>query len=516
MTLDALPGVVAVSVVAVATLVIGTWGLRLSRTTSDFFVASRSVNPRLNASAIGGEYLSAASFLGVAGLLLTFGAEMLWYPIGWTAGYLVLLALVAAPLRRSGAYTLPDFAEARLGSRGVRSTCSVLVVAIAWLYLLPQFQGAGLTLHSAVGAPTWVGPLVVGVVVLANIGSGGMRSITFVQAFQYWLKLTALLLPAAVLLAVWVGDGSPAAPAGAADLTDWSMPLADGGGGRGLYLTYSLILATFLGTMGLPHVVVRFYTNPDGPAARRTTLVVLGLLGLFYVIPPVYGALGRVYADELASSGRSDVLVLELPRLMVGGALGDVLSGLVTAGAFAAFLSTSSGLSIAVAGVLGQDVFDRAFGRSLTGVTAFRIGGVAAVVVPLLVALALPNVGVARAVGLAFAVAASTFCPLLVLGIWWRRLTDAGAVAGLAVGFLGSGSAVLWAMTSRSTDGWGVLLEQPAAWSVPLAFAAMVGVSLLTPHRVPVHTRRFLARLHAPESLRPDPRRPEPRDRSSR
>lgn len=501
---DAAPGVVAVSLVAIATLAIGTWGLRLSRTTSDFFVASRTVNPRLNASAIGGEYLSAASFLGVAGLLLTFGAEMLWYPIGWTAGYLVLLALVAAPLRRSGAYTLPDFAEARLGSRAVRATCSVLVVAIAWLYLLPQFQGAGLTLHSAVGAPTWVGPLVVGLVVLVNIGSGGMRSITFVQAFQYWLKLTALLLPAAVLLAVWAGDGTPAAAGGAVGLTEWSSPLAGGGDGRGLYLTYSLILATFLGTMGLPHVVVRFYTNPDGPAARRTTLVVLGLLGLFYVLPPVYGALGRVYADELAASGRSDVLVLELPRLMVGGPLGDVLSGLVTAGAFAAFLSTSSGLSIAVAGVLGQDVFDRAFGRRLTGVAAFRVGGVVAVVVPLLVALALPSVGVARAVGLAFAVAASTFCPLLVLGIWWRRLTDVGAVAGLVTGFAGSGSAVLWAMSSRSTGGWAVLLEQPAAWSVPLAFGTMVVVSLLTPQRVPVHTRRFLARLHAPESLHLD------------
>ncbi|MGZ8744550.1 MAG: sodium/solute symporter [Nocardioides sp.] len=501
---SAAPGVIAVSVVAIATLAIGSWGLRLSRTTSDFFVASRTVNPRLNASAIGGEYLSAASFLGVAGLLLTFGAEMLWYPIGWTAGYLVLLALVAAPLRRSGAYTLPDFAEARLGSRGARAACSVLVVVIAWLYLMPQFQGAGLTLRSVVGAPSWVGPVVVGVVVLANIGSGGMRSITFVQAFQYWLKLTALLLPAMILLAVWAGDGAPAAASGAADAmstAEWSSPLAGDGGGRGLYLTYSLILATFLGTMGLPHVVVRFYTNPDGPAARRTTLVVLVLLGLFYVLPPVYGALGRVYADELASSGRSDVLVLELPRLMVDGVLGDVLSGLVTAGAFAAFLSTSSGLSIAVAGVLGQDVFDRAFGRRLQGVTAFRMGAVVAVVVPLLIALALPNLGVARAVGLAFAVAASTFCPLLVLGIWWRRLTDVGAVTGLFVGVVGSGSAVLWAMTSRSTGGWAVLLEQPAAWSVPLAFATMVGVSLLTADRVPAHTRRFMTRLHAPESL---------------
>ena len=207
--LATLPGVVAVVLVTVATLVIGTWGLRFSRTTSDFFVASRSVRPRLNASAIGGEYLSAASFLGVAGLVLTFGADMLWYPVGWTAGYLVLLVLVAAPLRRSGAYTLPDFAEARLGSTVVRRLCSVLVVAIGWLYLLPQFQGAGVTLQSAVGAPAWLGPVVVALVVLAGVTSGGMRSITFVQAFQYWLKLTALLLPAMVLLVVWLGDGAP-------------------------------------------------------------------------------------------------------------------------------------------------------------------------------------------------------------------------------------------------------------------------------------------------------------------
>ena len=500
--LDAAPGIVAVTLVTVATLVIGTWGLRFSRTTSDFFVASRTVRPRLNASAIGGEYLSAASFLGVAGLVLTFGADMLWYPVGWTAGYLVLLVLVAAPLRRSGAYTLPDFAEARLGSRGVRSACSLLVVAIGWLYLLPQFQGAGLTLRSAIGAPSWLGAVIVGLVVLANVTSGGMRSITFVQAFQYWLKLTALLLPASVLLAVWAGDGAARGTGGPAT---WSVPLADGGG-QGLYVTYSLIIATFLGTMGLPHVVVRFYTNPDGRAARRTTLVVLGLLGVFYLLPPVYGALGRVYAPELARSGHSDALVLELPRLMVPGLAGELLTGLVTAGAFAAFLSTSSGLTIAVAGVLSQDVTGRSYaGRRLAGVTAFRVGAVLAVVVPCLVALATPDLGVARAVGLAFAVSASTFCPLLLLGIWWPRLTDAGAIAGLLAGGLGSGTAVAWTLLDGSSGGWSkVLLTQPAAWSVPLAVLVMIGVSLATQARVPAHTGRFMVRLHTPEALELD------------
>ncbi len=494
------PGVVAVVLVAVATLAIGTWGLRFSRTTSDFFVASRSVRPALNASAIGGEYLSAASFLGVAGLVLAFGADMLWYPVGWTAGYLVLLALVAAPLRRSGAYTLPDFAEARLGSTAVRAASSMLVVAIGWLYLLPQFQGAGLTLRAALGAPTWVGSVVVASVVLVNVFSGGMRSITFVQAFQYWLKLTALLVPAVVLLMVWVGDGAPnpadaGGPSSAqASAAVWSLPLGSGGS-EGLYLTYSLIVATFLGTMGLPHVVVRFYTNPDGRAARRTTLVVLALLGLFYLLPPVYGALGRVYGDP----SHSDTLVLDLPRTMVGGYGGELLTALVTAGAFAAFLSTSSGLSIAISGVIGQDVIGR---FTPSGVAAFRLAAVVAIVVPCALSVAVPNVGIAQVVGLAFAVAASTFAPLLLLGIWWRGLTSAGAMSGLLVGFAGSGTGVGYALANATPAGWGgVLLGQPAAWTVPLAFGVMVGVSRLTADSVPPHAQRFMVRLHTPEAL---------------
>ncbi|MDN5743627.1 MAG: cation acetate symporter [Nocardioidaceae bacterium] len=504
------PGLVAVIAVSVVTLAIGTWGLRFSRTTSDFFVASRSVRPRLNASAIGGEYLSAASFLGIAGLLLVGGADMLWYPVGWTAGYLVLLVLVAAPLRRSGAYTLPDFAEARLGSRTVRALCSLLVVAIGWLYLIPQFEGAGITLRAAIGAPEWVGPLVVGGVVLANVTSGGMRSITFVQAFQYWLKLTAMLLPAAVLLIVWWGDGRPGSVTGA---DGWSNPVADGGG-IGLYTTYSLIIGLFLGTMGLPHVVVRFYTNPDGRAARRTTLVVLAFLGLFYLWPPVYAALGRVYGARVVAQGRSDVLVLELPRLMIDGLGGDLLTGLVTAGAFAAFLSTSSGLAIAVSGVLTQDVTSRLWrGRGagperLTegrgGVGAFRLAAVVAVVIPVVVALSVRNGGVAQSVGLAFAVAASTFAPLLLLGIWWRRLTDVGAIAGLAVGGIGAGGAAVTTIVGLEPSGWtGALLAQPAAWSVPLALVVMVSVSFLTASRAPAQASRFLMRLHSPESISP-------------
>ena len=498
-------GFVAVLAVTLATLAIGTWGLRFSRTTSDFFVASRSVRPGLNASAISGEYLSAASFLGIAGLVLSFGAEMLWYPVGWTAGYLVLLVLVAAPLRRSGAYTLPDFAEARLDSRAVRTLASVMVVAIGWLYIMPQLQGAGVALRTATGLPPWAGGLVVAVVVLLNVLSGGMRSITFVQAFQYWLKLTALLVPLAFLVIVWLGDGgrSPADPSllvGGESGASWADPI-DFAGGHPLYSTYSLMVATFLGTMGLPHVVVRFYTNPDGKAARQTTVAVLALLGFFYVLPPVYAALGRLYAPDLVGTGRADSVVLELPGRMVGDLGGDLLTALLTAGAFAAFLATSSGLTIAVAGVISQDVMS----KRLDGITAFRLSAVVAVVVPFVLALVTRDVAVATVVGLAFAMAAATFSPLLLLGIWWRGLTDVGAFAGLVVGGLLTGGAVVDNLMTDRNEGWfAALVAQPAAWSVPLSFATMIVVSRLTRHRLPLHTSRFMVRLHTPEAVQLD------------
>ncbi|MDF5752299.1 cation acetate symporter [Spongiactinospora sp. TRM90649] len=485
-------GLTSVVLVVLAAVLIGAFGLRLSRTTSDFYVASRTVSPLWNASAIGGEYLSAASFLGAAGLILAYGADMLWLPVGWTGGYLVLLVLVSAPLRRSGAYTLPDFAEARLSSMTVRRTASVLVVLIGWLYLMPQFQSAGLVLRTVTGAPVWVGGVLVAVVVAVNVLSGGMRSITFVQAFQYWLKLTALAFPAIFLLLAWRSGGSPGISE--QDASTWALPLASERE-YPLYSTYSQILATFLGTMGLPHVLVRFYTNPDGRAARRTTLVVLCLLGAFYLLPAVYGALGRLYAADLIGSGRTDAVVLTLPGRLIAGSFGELLSALVTAGAFAAFLSTSSGLTVSVAGVIAQDILRG-------GVRSFRVATVLAVIVPLVLAGAARSLPVADVVGLAFAVAASSFCPLLVLGIWWWRLTSTGAMAGLLAGGGLASVAVLTTIAIGPHDGWpGAMLAQPAAWTVPVAFVVMIVVSLATPSRVPPDVARTMVRLHAPETL---------------
>ncbi len=479
--------------VSLLTLTVGAFSVSLARTTSDFYVASRSVGPATNAAAISGEYLSAASFLGVAGLVMARGVDMLWYPIGWTAGYLVLLLFVAAPLRRSRAYTLPDFAEFRLESRPARTTASSLGVLIAVLYLIPQFQGAGLTVHALTGAPAWMGSSAVAVVVLASVSAGGMRSITLVQAVQYWIKLAALLIPLAFLLAHH--GGGLAGASARLHSTDWLEPMH---GPHSLYLTYSLVVATFLGTMGLPHVVVRFYTNRDGFAARRTTVAVLGLLSLFYLLPPIYGVLGRRYLPPASATDAADTTILDLPHIL-GGTTGDLLIAVLAAGAFAAFLSTSSGLVLSIAGVLGQDVLGQRFG----GIAAFRIAAGIAAVTTLAITLLARGLAVAHTVELAFAVAASTFCPMLLLGIWWPRLSAAGAIEGMGVGGLLSTAAVVVGLSGHSWPGpGGAVLSQPALVTVPLAFASMVVVSLLS--APPAHVARTMVRLHTPEDVAVD------------
>jgi Na+(H+)/acetate symporter ActP len=557
----------AMGLVAVASAVIGSLGVRVVRSTSDFLVASRTVGAAANAGAISGEYLSAASFLGIAGLILRDGVDALWYPVGFTAGYLALVLFVSAPLRRSGAYTVPDFAEARLRSAALRKVCTVFVVVIGWLYLLPQLQGAGLTVTTVTGLPSWIGVVVAAVVVVATVVLGGMRSITFVQAFQYWLKLTALALPAIIALIFFFSDdhtfdrpappqfpdrttvdirtdvvltvaspvtftadgevdgvvvrntpvrwevgthtveagtqlefpaGSPVPVASGAPASDasWLTPFPEDRN-DGLLGTYSLIIALFLGTMGLPHVLVRFYTNPDGRAARRSAVVVLALLGGFYAVVTLLGALSRLYTPQLLVSGDTDAAVLLLPTAVLGsGWAGALLGGLVAAGAWAAFLSTSSGLVVSVAGVLSTDILGSSRVRD------FRMSAVVAGAVPLALSVTVTRLDFSEAVALVFAVAASTFCPLLVLGVWWRGLTDVGAIAGVLVGGLSSAGAVAVSLSGYGGSGpLGVLLYRPALVTVPAAFLTMVVVSKLTVKHRPADVDQLLLRLHAPERL---------------
>jgi Na+(H+)/acetate symporter ActP len=280
--------------------------------------------------------------------------------------------------------------------------------------------------------------------------------------------------------------------------SQWESPLVRLNGKliHPLAATYGILLATFLGALGLPHILVRFYTNRDGPAARRTTALVLLLLACFYVFPAIFAVLGRLEAPQLYTTGQTDSVVLVLPRMASFGLLGVLLAALTAAGAFAAFLSTSSGLMISMAGALSHDLLGQ-------GVKAFRLSAVGTGVVATVLGLLVGGIAINVLVGWAFAIAASSFCPLLLLGIWWAGLTWQGALCGLALGGGASSAAVIATMAGVGTTGWpAVLLGEPAIWTVPLAFITMIGVSLLTRSSVPADVTRKLLALHLPERIR--------------
>ncbi len=543
-------------VTVVVTVWMGFRSAKTSKTASDFFVAGRSVSVGWNASAISGEYLSAASFMGVAGMVMSSGYDALWYPVCYACGYLFLLLFIAGPLRRFGAYTIPDFAEGRFDSPLFRKIAVCFVLFIGFFYTMPQMKGAGTTLaYIFPGMPYWGGVVLVGAVITLNVALGGMKGITLVQAFQYWMKMFAISLPIFVVMSVYgfygahlkANDGAVQATGTPAAITQtverkplvekapadtpWISPFgplttkaakaaglsAEEAKPYSLLYTYSLIIALVCGTAGLPHILVRFYTNPDGVAAKKTTMWVMILIGIFYVFPPVFGVIGRNLMPELyAATGAkgTDKIVLELPRV-VGGVWGSILSGITCAGAFAAFMSTFSGLLVSMTGALAHDVYGRMLRPNATPEQRMRMFKISAVViggVAIGLGSQVEQLQINFMVGQAFAIAAASYFPLLFMSVWWRGMTMKGAASGM----LGGGLAALACTTIINLSDlklvdlaafWvanpliRILCEQPAIWTVPLAIGLMVVVSKATAASVPADIRMKMLVLHAPEQL---------------
>lgn len=574
------PWILALSAVTViVTVIMGFRSAKASKSASDFFVAGRSVSVGWNASAISGEYLSAASFMGIAGMVMSSGYDALWYPVCYACGYLFLLLFIAGPLRRFGAYTIPDFAEGRYDSPLFRRIAVCFVLFIGFVYTMPQMKGAGVTLaYIFPGLPYWVGVAVVGGVITLNVALGGMKGITLVQAVQYWIKVFAISVPIFVLLSVYGGYGknlslnqtpieasalppivrsadigkperiappekapadeawvSPFGPlttkaAKAAGLSaEESRPLS-------LLYTFSLIVALVCGTAGLPHILVRFYTNPDGAAAKRTTMWVMVLIGVFYVFPPVFGVLGRNFLPELYNAIGSkgpDKVVLELPVLIREkyGVLGSILSGIACAGAFAAFMSTFSGLLVSMTGALAHDVYGRMLRPQSTPEARMRMFKWCAVLIgvaSVLLGSLVEPLEINFMVGQAFAIAAASYFPLLFMSIWWRGMTMPGAVCGMLGGGLPalacvsviSASDIIAKSAQAAAAETGtayvpgtlaqfwtahpllrILAEQPAIWAVPLSIGLMVAISLATRRKIPADVHAKMLVLHAPEAL---------------
>ncbi|TVR18267.1 MAG: cation acetate symporter [Nitriliruptor sp.] len=505
----------------VATLVSVVAWRHTRATTVDFFLAGRRTGMITNAGAICGDYLSAASFLGVAGAVYASGLDGIWYATGFAAGFVPVLLFVAAPLRRLGTVSLPDFLAVRFDSAQVRVAAVVSVELVILSYLVPQAVGSGLTWELLVGqgiaglSPYATGIVVSTVAVGGIVVIGGMRGTTWNQALQFGFLLAVVVWLSALL---WAGGFSyPAAVEQASaeplqavvgdrlvgvtnQLSGESARFGAPGARYGPIGQAALLVTLVLGTAGLPHVMNRYFTAVTGRAARATTVWVLGLAGSFYALAVLLGTAARVMvagrAEEpwLAELTVDGVLRVPEHALLV---LGRLLAGtpglaVVSAAAFAAMVSTIGGLLLAAAASFGHDVVARIWRPSASPRVAVVAGRGAVLVVSVLAAVVaisveperlvatFPSV-IATMVTWAFALAGSALTPAVLLGIWWRDATARGAVAGIWTGaIIAVGALVVGLVIGPDpSDGLSAVLLAPAMIAAPISAVTIVVVSRL-------------------------------------
>ncbi|MDQ7032255.1 MAG: cation acetate symporter [Desulfonauticus sp.] len=481
--------------IMLAFTVITTWLFRVQKTSADYYLAGRKVNSFINASAISSDYLSAASFLGVAGIAFLKGFDGIIFAFGFFVGYIALLLFLASPLRKFGKYTVPDFVSERFHSKTARVIGVIGVLCISMFYMAPQMLGAGKVMGLLLNIEYKKAIVIIALIITAYVSVGGMKGTTVNQLVQFWILFGAMFLLAFIpfvikgytytdVISFLHSLNQPEPITGkmfvGADYTSpgyWLTNLKD---------TFSLLLALMFGTAGLPHILVRFYTAPDGKAARRTVIYVLILIGLFYIMSPYVGHVMRyVYmqADKmhlaphltawLAKNGKN--LAVPVAGSYFGG---QILLGIVVAGAFAAILSTVAGLIITCAGAIGHDLVVNVFNPDMPEQNRVKIARIASVLVGLLgipLGFVAENLQIAVLVGLAFAIAASTFFPVLVMGIWWPKMTKNGAIAGLLTGILGSFIMIL----GKSYLPTALQFKNPGGFVMLFAFAAIILFSKL-------------------------------------
>ena len=468
------------------TLGITWWAARRTRTTEEFYAAGRTVSAGQNGFALAGDYMSAASFLGIAGLVSTTGFDGLIYSTGWLVGWPVVLFLIAEPLRNLGRYTFADVVAARLRQTPVRIAAALGTLATVLLYLIAQMVGAGGLIRLMFGIPYEQAVIVVGIAMLAYVLFGGMIATTWVQIVKAGLLLGGALLLA--LMVLWRFDMNPAALFAAAAERYGDAVLAPGRLVSNPLDAFSLGMALMFGTAGLPHILMRFYTVPDARTARRSVFYATGLIGFFYLMTFVlgFGAMVLVGPDTIRGVDPGGNMAAPLLAEMLGG---TPLLGFIAAVAFATILAVVAGLTLSGAAALSHDlwvnVVRHAHADAREQLRVARAATVLLGVAAILLGITFKGQNVAFMVSLAFAIAASANFPALVLSIFWRRCTTAGAVASMVVGTVAT-LALIWSSPTIQvevlgrTEAW-FPLKNPALITIPLSFAVGIVVSLLTP-----------------------------------
>lgn len=508
-------------ILATFALYIGIAIYNKAKATSDFYVAGRGVPPIFNGMAIGADWMSAASFIGMAGTIMLLGYDGLAYIMGWTGGYLLLTFLLAPQLRKYGRYTVPEFIGDRFDSHTARVIAAVITIIISFTYSIGQLSGSGVVIGRLFEIDAKLGTMI-GVVLIAFYAAfGGMKGITWTQVAQYIILIIAYLIPVIFMsLQItgnpmpWLSYGELVGKMGELDrelgISEYFAPFTNGTKWQFLALMFTLMA----GTAGLPHVIVRFYTVSTMKAARWSGAWALLFIGLLYLSAPAYAAFSRfILMTKVAGSkiaelpewtktwvdtGKlqvadangdgilqwselvisNDIVVMATPEI---ANLGVFVIGLVAAGAMAAALSTAGGLMIAISSSFAHDIYYRVLKPNSTEKKRLSVARWSIVIATLfagLIALNPPG-AITQIVAWAFALATGTFFPALVLGVWWKRSNAKGVIAGLLVG-LGVTLTYIFAAKYGGFTILGIIDTGAGVFGAAAAFLTNIIVSLST------------------------------------
>ncbi len=425
------------------TLGITYWAARRTKTTADFYAAGGGITGFQNGLAIAGDYMSAASFLGIAGLVYTSGFDGLIYAIGFLVGWPIVLLLIAEPLRNLGKYTFADVASFRLQQKPIRILAASGSLVTVIFYLIAQLVGAGKLIEVLFGLPYQSAVIIVGVLMTLYVTFGGMLATTWVQLIKAILLLSGASLMALLVMSHFgfsfenmFAEATKVHAKGAAIMAPGTLvsdPIS----------AISLGMALMFGTAGLPHILMRFFTVKDAVQARRSVFYATGFIGYFYILTFIigFGAIVLLlnHPDYFADGklvGGTNMAAIHLSHALGG----DILLGFISAVAFATILAVVSGLTLAGSSAISHDLYAtlvlKGERNEKKEIRASRIATVCLGVIAVLLGIVFEKQNVAFMVGLAFCVAASANFPILLLSMYWRKLTTRGAVIGGSLGLI--------------------------------------------------------------------------------
>jgi cation/acetate symporter len=449
------------------TLAITAWASRRNVDTSHHYVAGGEIKGWENGLAISGDYLSAASFLGIAGAIALTGFSGFYLSIGFLVAYLVVLLLVAEPLRNLGKYTMADMLTSRFNTSRVRSVAALSTITISMFYMVAQLNGAGALIGLLLGLPYVLSVVIIGILMTVYIVAGGMIATTWIQIVKAVL-LIAGALSLAILVLAKVGF-NPVALFNEAQSqlgTEMVQPPPPSGFVAGIDVI-SLNIALVLGTAGLPHILIRFLTVPDAKTARSSIVTATWIIGLFYLLTPILGYGAALFVGQDAISEANPAGNLAAPQLAseLGG---PIFFAFISAVAFATIVAVVAGLVVAASSAFAHDFYTNVIRHGdATEREQFRAARFTAVgisVVAILLALPAQSLNVAFLVALAFAVAASANVPVILLTIFWKKFNTTGAIVGMLVGLI---SAVVLVIISPNVF-TGPSPEPPATPIIPI------------------------------------------------